>query len=665
MIVKKVPTSKAAAHKSKAANVRALVDYIAGPSAGRDGEKVEHRGALNLLNVDHEAQVQEMIDLAEVARRGAQPVQHWILSWREGEQPTRAQANEAVRMFLDEMGLAQHQAIYALHRDTHNWHLHMAVNRVHPETERLVTVNKGFDHEIAHRAIARIEDRQGWAREARALYMPRPEGAIERVRVREGGPPQPRARALSFEERTGERSAERVAIERAAPIIRHAKSWRELHEGLATEGMRYERKGSGALLWMGEQPTKASSAGRDCSMSALEKRLGPFEPTHDRPARELNRPHPLEPSRLWESFAQERRTHYQGRDAARARLAGRQSEEWRRLIERQRAERAEIFRGSWKGKGALLCAARSIAAARQAGEKAEVQERQKLERLALRKEKGRFLSYEEWLRERAPDRADQWRHRDRRPATIEGTTIEKPTPRDIRAFTAVIAGRDVHYHRAGESTPSFTDCGKTVDIYDTRRRESVLAALQLSAQKWGAMTVTGNEHFLRTCVELAAERGFKLVNPELQDAIAGERGRQQRAKDIERAPDRADDRPGEPNGLAGIYRQHLDDILREQPHRARQDPSRTDAEVAVRMSVTGHSHSDIVRAISDGARAARPSEIRDWTIYAERAADYTASAPGRHLRDQLMAQEQKFLRLESRDGERELLRRLGGPLRSL
>ena len=26
----------------------------------------------------------------------SQPVQHWILSWREGEQPTRAQAAQAV-----------------------------------------------------------------------------------------------------------------------------------------------------------------------------------------------------------------------------------------------------------------------------------------------------------------------------------------------------------------------------------------------------------------------------------------------------------------------------------------------------------------------------------------------------------------------------------------
>ena len=93
-----------------------------------------------------------MIDLAEVAGRGARPVQHWILSWREGEQPTRAQADEAVRMFLDEMGLAEHQVIYALHRDTHNWHLHLAVNRVHPESDRLVTVNKPeiFSNLVSH-----------------------------------------------------------------------------------------------------------------------------------------------------------------------------------------------------------------------------------------------------------------------------------------------------------------------------------------------------------------------------------------------------------------------------------------------------------------------------------------------------------------------------------
>ncbi len=106
-----------------------------------------------------------MADLADVARRCPQPVQLWIVSWRQGEQPTAAQANRAVGLFLAEMGLSEHQCIYALHRNTDNYHLHLAINRVHPDTERVVTVNGGFDIEIAHRAIARIEHEQGWQRE--------------------------------------------------------------------------------------------------------------------------------------------------------------------------------------------------------------------------------------------------------------------------------------------------------------------------------------------------------------------------------------------------------------------------------------------------------------------------------------------------------------------
>ena len=290
MIVKKVPTSKLAPAKSKAHNVRALADYIAGPKAGGAGEKVEHRGAVNLLNVDHEGQVQEMIDLAETAKRSPQPVQHWIMSWREGEQPTSAQADKAAKMFLDEMGLAGHQALYGLHRDTENWHLHLAVNRVHPETEKLVTVNNGFDHEVAHRAIARIEHAQGWQREERGLFQMREDGRVERARPRDEQERKPSVRARDFEERVGARSAERVAIEDGAPAIRAAGSWWEMHEALAEKGMRLERKGSGAILWIGDQPVKASSAGRDCSMSALQKRLGEFQPGEGCRARDDTHP---------------------------------------------------------------------------------------------------------------------------------------------------------------------------------------------------------------------------------------------------------------------------------------------------------------------------------------------------------------------------------------
>src|SRR4029079_1098812 len=218
---------------------------------------------------------------------------------------------------------------YALHRDTHNCHVHLAINRVHPTTEKVVTVNNGFDLEIAHRAVSRIEQRQGWEREARGLYAVDPDGRAERLRPRDKGERRPSGRAQDLEERTGQRSAQRIAIEEATPIIRQARSCRELHAALAAQGMRYEKKGSGALLWVGEQPVKASAVGRDCSMAALRKRLGEFEPAPPTPSRVLAQSRAIAPSApTLPVYLDERRKHYQDRDARRARATSEQRNKW-------------------------------------------------------------------------------------------------------------------------------------------------------------------------------------------------------------------------------------------------------------------------------------------------------------------------------------------------
>jgi hypothetical protein len=206
-----------------------------------------------------------------------------------------------------------------------------------------------------------------------------------------------------------------------------------------------------------------------------------------------------------------------------------------------------------------------------------------------------------------------------------------------------------------------TDRGQTIDIHDSGRRETVLAALQLSAQKWGTITVRGDEQFKRTCVALAAEHGFKITNPDLQQAIAAERERLRTTKRPDPA-DRQSRRQPESMTPAAIYHRHLAEIIREQRQR-RADPSRLDAEVAVRMAVTGHSYGAIASAIKEAARADRPNEKRDWDAYAQRAASYAFSPPGREMQAGLRDEERKFIRFEGRDGEVELLRRLGGPLK--
>ena len=665
MIVKKIPTSKLAAAKSKAHNVRALADYIAGPKAGGAGEKVEHRGALNLLNVDHEGQVQEMIDLAETAKRSPQPVQHWVMSWREGEQPTSGQADKAAKMFLDEMGLAGHQALYGLHRDTENWHLHLAVNRVHPETEKLVTVNNGFDHEVAHRAIARIEHAQGWQREERGLFQMREDGRVERARPRAEHERKPSVRARDFEERVGARSAERLAIEDGAPAIRAAGSWWEMHEALAEKGMRLERKGSGAILWIGDQPVKASSAGRDCSMSALEKRLGEFQPVRDT-ARVMTRtraPEPIMPGAPdWRKYTDARRQHYLERSRGRERQTEGQREDRQRMAARHREERADIFRGFWKGRGALLNATRNLLAARQAQEKAEQLDRQRLERGVPDKDRGRFPSYEEWLHQRDHGLAQAWRHRERQPPGIEGPTFTRPAPRDIRAFAPVVEGWHVHYRRIGErGSPAFTDRGKEIDIYDSNRRESVLAALQLSAQKWGTFTIRGNERFRGMCVELAAEHGFKIANPEHQKAIAAERERiRTPGKERPTAPAHRVVEIMATQTSADVYRRHLADVTRERPGQP-VDPSRIDAEIAVRMRLAGHRRGEIERAIKEAVPADRRGETRDWDAYAKRTVAVAFGIQGDRLCEHLRREHDRFRRFQERDREEPERLPSGGP----
>jgi hypothetical protein len=190
------------------------------------------------------------------------------------------------------------------------------------------------------------------------------------------------------------------------------------------------------------------------------------------------------------------------------------------MLERHRTERRDILAGDWKGKGAAMNALRSLLAARQAQEKAAMKERRDRELASWRERFSRCPPFEEWLRDRGqPNLADDWRFRDRTPAVIVGDSAASPGPRDIRAFSAQVHGWEVRYRRAGTpSAPSFTDRGREIRIHDLSR-ESVLAALQLSAQKWGTFQVYGSERYKGLCTELAVEHGFRITNPELQTAM--------------------------------------------------------------------------------------------------------------------------------------------------
>ena len=273
MIVKKVSNPKKSA--SKSVRVTGLVNYISGPERENGLEKCIHREAMNFLTNAHRAQIAEMTALSEESIRSKDPVDHWVISWRPEERPTVEQAREAVDIFVNQCGLEGHQFVWGLHDDTQNMHVHIAINRVHPDTEKVVKINKGFDKEAGQQAGALIEHAHGWKPAEGSRYEvingkpTRREHRVDKLL-------EPSTKARDMEMRTGEKSAQRIGIEDVAPIISTARSWRELHDKLHTIGMSYEQSGSGAIIRIGDVTVKASSVDRKASLSALQKRLGVF-----------------------------------------------------------------------------------------------------------------------------------------------------------------------------------------------------------------------------------------------------------------------------------------------------------------------------------------------------------------------------------------------------
>lgn len=126
---KKANRRKKAHRKSwladKARKIRNLARYIRAPEDRNSKEKCVYSNARGFFSEVPEAQIAEMIALAEESIRSEDPVDHYMLSWREGETPSVSQIEEAVTIFLDEFGLTRHQCIYGLHADTNNLHIHI------------------------------------------------------------------------------------------------------------------------------------------------------------------------------------------------------------------------------------------------------------------------------------------------------------------------------------------------------------------------------------------------------------------------------------------------------------------------------------------------------------------------------------------------------------
>ena len=341
------------------------------------------------------------------------------------------------------------------------------------------------------------------------------------------GPYEPAGAPPSVEDPSPRKAPAKVELKAIARLVADAKSWSELHATLAEHEVRYERFGSGGRIIAGATIVKASTVGRLASLGALQKRLGAFEPaTTD--ASVSREPQALDPEMARvDEYRAARAAYRKERDAEWLGFASKHEDERNALREKQAREREKLHGHDWQGLGAALNAMRSVLAHQHAMERAELRDKRRQRREAHRRRYRPWPSYEEWLRaEGLSDWAERWRYQ--RPPAFEGRGESPAVPRDIRGYEAKVDGARVVYRRRGAppgAPDAFRDSGRRIDVLDWRSDESTLATLELPAAKWGAFEVTGNEEFKARCARLAAEHGFQITNPELQQSIARERER--------------------------------------------------------------------------------------------------------------------------------------------
>ena len=513
---------------------RALNDYITGRSKRRleeRGEKIAFSDCLNLASVN--TATLEMEALAACNNRSDDPVLHLLLSWRENENPTREQVHEAVTITLDEMNISQCQALYSLHQNTDNLHLHICVNRIDPDTHKAVSAAHGWTRRGMERAARRIEAAQGWQVEQNTWSEVNERGEVVQKPI--STETKISQRMKDKENLTGEQSAARKAQDALRDRVNDISSWDELHSIMHESGMEYRKKGSGAVILVGEVAIKASAASRNFTLKKLEKQLGPYRPPGEDMERNVTKmegiaaPLPLAATNdddRWREYIAARKEHYENKEQTREALKLTHKKARQELTDRHWAERTALFR-SVRGKGlgrGHVNRQRSMLAARHAAEKATQKQEQKIEREKLHRISSSLKSYESWLRSKGlATEADAWRHRKNENllelhAPEDFPTWEKNKNPGIPGFQMQATAQGVKFYRDAAETAdhaSFIDTGRRIRIYH-QDDDTLLAAMQLAQEKWGGVQLEGTEDYKHRCAQIAAQNGIRIANPELR-----------------------------------------------------------------------------------------------------------------------------------------------------
>ena len=268
MIAKRIDAGKDSQGNNRHHRYNDLGNYIR--DAGHEGEKC--------LMAWHEGCLAPDYDLALVEIEATQAMNtrckndktyHLMVSFRpEDEARLTPEAFQRIEQAMAEaLGLEEHQRLCGVHKNTNNLHLHVAYNLIHPDTLTMAT-GLYYDFHKLSKACRAVE----------AEFGLEVDNGIEVSNPREAKISQ---RAAAMEAHSGEQSFQSFVLEQREHILAQveaARTWQEVHQVLAEQGIAVQPKTNGFVLvnLQGNGSIKASAIDRTISRIRMEDRFGAF-----------------------------------------------------------------------------------------------------------------------------------------------------------------------------------------------------------------------------------------------------------------------------------------------------------------------------------------------------------------------------------------------------
>lgn len=494
---------------TRASSFRRLVDYIT--SAQGKAERVGQISTTNLNQDDaHQAALEAELVQRQNTRSQADKTYHLVISFPAGETPSEAALRDIESKLCAGLGFAEHQRVSAVHHDTDNLHLHVAINKVHPKTLRTHTPYN--DHKTLGRLCEALERDHGL----------QSTNHVTKQRASAG-------RARDMEQAAGEQSLIGWIRDSCGEQLQNAQTWEALHTVLAEHSLEIRERGNGLVIAARNGVVvKASSVSRTLSKHGLEGRLGAFEPVtatdplnSKRPREYKKRPKKsyFDTSALYADYQAERASASDRYRSGIGEIRSWRQSEIARIKGRARTQRrlVKALKGSSLSKKILYDAISK----RTKQELEKLVETSRDRRTTLLAKTGR-PSWLDWLVARAAEgNSDALAALRARPERrdLVGNVLKGAATKQDRIFGAVdsVTKTGTVAHNTGQGVVRFD--GARLKVPDAFTDATVKASLAMAQQRYGKrLNVQGSPAFLAAVIRAAATTHMDITfdNPAME-----------------------------------------------------------------------------------------------------------------------------------------------------